>query len=317
MSLVSLDTLHMPSWDREAGSRSTTLWELCESAEDAFSSSVLAGFLSSVVRSAPIEDTTSFDEAKPEGLSKELLASILEYHPRSLDYSCIFRPSAFHLPFSSNLDPCPTVARGIYHALCSARSSLQNTILYPRCGKKTVGREVAKEFWDRVPPDFTAEIWDDHEETGSVTTQMVQKLMFWKGIDVPGPVEVRTAWKYNDLKPRVYFAQGGDTFPSSRYVQGIFNTLVDHLEPVHRQNRYYPPSGILEQDDLVAIYDYSSFTSSLDEIHGFLGELAIFMDGVTVLLIGDLEGPRPVSLGDLLRQFAQECNEFAEFDIGR
>jgi hypothetical protein len=145
---------------------------------------------------------------------------------------------------------------------------------------------------------------------------MIQKLMFWRGIHVPGPVEVRTAWKYNVLKPRVYFAQGGDTFPSSRYIQRIFNILVDFLEPVHRQNRFFPPSGALTDDDSVIIYDYSAFTSSLDEIHGFIGELATFMDDVEVILIGDLEGPKTVSLGGLLRQFATECNEFAEFDIG-
>jgi hypothetical protein len=139
--------------------------------------------------------------------------------------------------------------------------------------------------------------------------------MFWKGISVPGPVEVRTAWKYNDLKPRVYFAQGGDTFDASRYIQHVFNILVDSMDCVHRKNRFLPITGELTQRMTTLIYDYESFTSLLDSIHEFLRELSIFFEGVPIQLVGDKDGLVTTTLGELITSYTRTCAEFASFDM--
>jgi hypothetical protein len=284
------------------------------------SSPIFSGFLSSVIRSAPIEDMTSFADSISTGVAKELTASLLEYKPTSLCYQSIFSPfeSDRHIPLAPNIDPDPFLAKKIHIAFSRAKTSFHDKILYPNCSDKTVGSVVEQEFWEVVHPSYRATAYLDSEQVdGGVSTSMIQKMEYWTGVQVSGPVEVRTAWKYNDLKPRVYFAQGGDTFATSRYIQKIFNELVDHLEPTHRQNRYLPITGDLTSSDTVIIYDYSSFTSTLDEIHGFLRELSHFMMGTPVHLIGRQDGPVTVDLGELLLDYSKACNLYAQFDIGR
>lgn len=317
LSPVYLDYLHTPPAERGLlrHRQSISLRSLISGADEVFSSPIYTGFLSSVIRSAPIQDPTSFLDSVEKGVHKELEASVIEYRPSRLDFRSIFGTASDRMiPISPNIDPCPRVADGIHRNLLRARESFQDMILYPRCGNKTVGSEVEREFWRQTPPDMYCEMWEEAQLHGGVTTVMLQRLSFWRGVSVPGPVEVRTAWKYNDLKPRVYFAQGGDTFTTSRYIQHIFNLLVDCLEGTHRRNRFNPITGILTEDDTMIIYDYQSFTSLLDAIRDFLKELADFLGGVTVHLVGDKDGIQSIDLGDLMRRYTQDCVMFAEFE---
>jgi len=317
MTILTLDDRHRPLVDRSGLYHHVTLQELCSPSTPIFSSPVLSGFISSALRSAPIEQSDSFLEALPKAIAKEIQASTTEYRPIRFDYGCIFGDQSMRSKtFAPNLDANPEVAESIHLAFSRVRESLADTILYPRCSSKTVGREVGREFWQTTTSVIHDLVWEESQSvSGAVTTQMLQKAEYWSGLTVPGPVEVRTAWKYNDLKPRVYFAQGGTTFPSSKYIQHISNVLVDSLEPVHRKNRYQPVEQELNREESAIIYDYASFTSTLDEIHGFIEGLADFMGGTEVVLVGHQDGPAVVDLGDLLRQFARDCNHFAEFDI--
>lgn len=315
-SLITVDPAHAPPAEGRGHTSYYTLRDICTSDhDDLFASPIRSGIISSVLRSAPIEDYDTFDLAVPDAVSKEVAASVTEYRPVRCDYRCIFgTPEQRSLPLAPGLDPCPDVAIGIHQALSHCRTILDSRLLFPRCSRKTVGREVERNFWERCPDSFIVEATDEADESGGVTTLLLQRLQFWHGITTPGPVEVRSSWKYSVLKPRVYFAQGGDTFDLSKYIQPISNILVDSLEVVHRKNRYYPLTEELRDEDTVAIYDYSSFTSTLDEIHGFLAALADFMSGVSVLLVGDMEGPKHHDLGDLIRSFSRTCNFYAEFD---
>jgi hypothetical protein len=260
-----------------------------------------------------------FEEDRIKLTSKEIEASVFEYRPVKLDYTCLFSNDSTKrsIPLAPNLEPCPSVAHGIYTALLSCRESLEGTVLYPKCGRKTVGLKVSDEFRRCSSSKFQSEVDDEIEECGGVTTQILQKLEFWEGIRIGGPVEVRCSWKYNVLKSRLYFAQGGDTFHSSKYVQPIFNLLADSLEITHTMNRVFEPLSVLSKDDFVIIYDYASFTSTLQEIVSFLEELSTFFHGVTVFLVGDKDNLIPVDLGDLLAEYNRDCNYNALFDIGR
>jgi hypothetical protein len=165
-----------------------------------------------------------------------------------------------------------------------------------------------------APRRFLEE-WQEEIDAFGCTTRLLEKLEFYEGIKVDGPVEVRSAWKYNDLKPRVYFAQGGSTFASSKYIREIFNSIADSLDVVHSKNRFFLPEGELTKEDSVIIYDYSSFTSTIQEVTRFVGELSKFYRGVTVFLV-EGKGLITRDLGELLAEYNQDCNLYAEFDLG-
>jgi hypothetical protein len=282
---------------------------------DLFASPIRSGLISSALRSAPILDPSSYLIAKPDGAAKEIAASVTIYRPQALSYSFLWDNPDFSIPFSPNMDSYPEVARDIRRAFCSVRDSLCSAVLYPRIASKSIGRQASTQFLNEVDEDILPDIAEEIELQG-VTTRHLQYVSYWKGTRFYGPAEVRISWKYLDLKPRVYFAQGPDTFYASRYVQQIFNTIADSLEIVHRKNRYHPPSQELTRTDTVIIYDYSSFTSTLDEAPRFIDALAEFFAGVKVQLVDHKEGLTDIDLGDLLRSFNQSCNIFPEFDIG-
>lgn len=298
-----------------------------------FPSPILAGFISSVAHSSPINHPAEFDESLIQNIGKEISASIFEYRPTQFDYQSIFstRIADRSIPLADNLESTPDVAQSIHESLLYCRSSFQNMVLYPKCGNKTVGQRVQRSFWASCSEELRAECYEESLEFGGVTTSILQKMEFWDGHRVDGPVEVRTSWKYSQMKPRIYFAQGGSTFHTSKYVQAIFNRIADSLEMVHTKNRYigcgccallisyryFPPEEELIDSESVLIYDYSSFTSTLDEIRSFIHYLALFMQGVTVYLIGDKDGPVATDLGDLLHRYNLDCNSDALFDVDR
>jgi len=297
----------------------TTLQDIASWISSLIVSPITSGLLSAAIRSAPVEDLSSYIEAKWGGAAKELTASIFQHTKIKLDFSVIMdsSPSARLRPFAPNLDPCPAVAQYIFTALTSLRSSLQNRLLLPKFSSKTVGSKVADEFWKMVPRSLYEDIQDMMPVSGGVTTQMLEKLYMETGIVIDGPVEVRTAWKYNDLRPRVYFAQGGDTFPISKFIQPIFNELADSLEFVHRKNRYFAPLSELSREDLMIIYDYSTFTSMLEEVVSFVDWLARFFQGTPVFILDGKRGPIQVDLGELLHDYNSQCNQYADFDFGK
>lgn len=127
---------------------------------------------------------------------------------------------------------------------------------------------------------------------------------------------MRSAWKYNDLKPRVYYAQGPTCYKSSKYVQPIFNAIMDAFEVCHRILRFSSPTTSLE-DSILYVYDYSSFTSSLTESTRFIYALADFYQDVEVQVLDTHEGFQYLSVGDILRSYARDCALYPEFDVSR
>lgn len=45
----------------------------------------------------------------------------------------------------------------------------------------------------------------------------VERFYCHTGVTIDGPVEMRSSWKYNDLKPRIYYAQGPTVYSVSKY----------------------------------------------------------------------------------------------------
>jgi len=162
---------------------------------------------------------------------------------------------------------------------------------------------------------FSSEI--DHLYEHNVTSAMLERYYSICGIRVGGPCELRQAWKYNDLTPRTYFAQGGTAFHASKYIRSIMNALANSFPETHFLSRFSINELILTKEHTAAIYDYASFTSNLAELKHFLDELADFCDDVVVTIVDSFLGPITIPLGDLIREYNDVCNRLTEFSLIR
>jgi len=287
---------------------------------DSLLSPIPCSIIALAVRISPTTTVEEYLERLNASVFKEVSASINRFHGATLDYRCIFSSdmSAREIPFSDRLPPNPEVASDTYTIFCRLREQLHNKIFFPSTGTKTVGDKVAHSFWTAYQASgctFKHEGRFDHEDC--VSPRDCLKLYEQTGGYVDGPVEVRCAWTYNQIDPRVYFARGGTVLQYSQYIQPIVNAIIDAFPEVHRVNRFSAPKAPLEDDDVEIIYDYGSFTSSLDHVVGFVGGLSMFMTGVIITIIDVRHGPIRVDLGELFAEYNKMCNEYASFDTNK
>jgi hypothetical protein len=271
-------------------------------------------------RISPTTTKEEFYQSTYDAVYKELTASINRFTGAKLDYRCIFDEfsASRDIPFSDRFEPNPEVATDTFQVFCRLRRTLENRIVFPSIGLKTVGGVVAESFWKeyyRFGCTFKHE--PSFEPPDQVTPRDCLKLYEITGGYLEGPVEVRTAWKYSQISPRVYFARGGSVLPTSQYIQPIINTIIDAFPETHRINRFSAPPSVLQSSDVEVIYDYSSFTSTLDYVVGFVDSLAHFFRGTLITIIDVRDGPLQVDLGELLHEYNQSCNMYASFDIDR
>jgi len=128
---------------------------------------------------------------------------------------------------------------------------------------------------------------------------------------------MRWAFKYTDLRPRCYYARGPTDYYASRYIQQIFNILVDSLDSTHRHNRYFTENVRSTSEHTLFIYDYSSFTSTFHEVNNFIAALSRYFSNTLIKVFDSFEGFKTINLGEYLHAYLQQCNTFAEFDIGK
>jgi hypothetical protein len=279
---------------------------------------LLAAILSSALRVSPGVSKDDFNSSLTQSIYKEISAGITICPSATFDFRCIFddKLSSRCIPFTNRLKPDPSVASDTYSMFVSVRNRLSGSIILPSLGKKTVGRVVAENFWSMYHASG-CEFMHEGEVRHDVTTSDCARLYLETGCEVFGPVEMRYAWTYNQLDPRVYYARGGDVISSSQYVQTIANILVDMLPETHRKDRFMPPRVPLRATDVEIIYDYSSFTSQLEAAVPFLTSLAHFFRGTVVQLVDIRGGLINTDLGDLFDRYNSECNLYANFDASR
>jgi hypothetical protein len=146
------------------------------------------------------------------------------------------------------------------------------------------------------------------------TLRQVERVYYKTGVELHGRTKMKTVWRGNDLKPRVYYSRGASLHRASTYIQQIFNAFVDALENTHRHLRHNTSVLHPGRDDILAIYDYSSFTSVLSEVTRFTSVLAEeFMD-FTVNILDPHHGPLEVPIGIILHEYNEACNRNPQFD---
>jgi len=284
---------------------------LGESTEHYTSSPITIGLISSLARMALYEDYESVQNERDEGIRKELSTALQTYHPVALDYSSILNTGYDDLLWSQlapNIPPAPRTALAIRHQLSKAKQSLTRPLYYPKISKKTIGKVAKRNA--RYTYGGAQAVIETPETIGDI-----EQIYMRTGFKISGPVEMRSAWKYNDLKPRIYYASGPSSHHASKVIQLIFNVLVDSLENTHIFLRHRP-SFIGSLDEAVLfVYDYASLTSNLHEIRNFTARLADFFQDVMITVVDSHHGPSKQSVGDILRSYNAECNISPDFDV--
>lgn len=271
---------------------------------DPYLTPIGSSILSCIIRMTPYVDNSSLLEEMQNGIKKELSAALGMYHPVALNYSSIFsREGVCDEGLAPNLINQPSLQHSIQKSLLNAVFNIQRTLLLPRLSKKTPGHLCQL---------------NAHPVTHELATYGdLEKVYHTQGIMLQGPTECRIAFKYNDLKPRIYYAQGSSCFHASKYIQAIFNHLVDSLDSTNRFLRFAPETMTTRRGDLAFIYDYSAFTSSLHEIRNFTTALGNFLINHVITVFDTLEGKVHVSLGKLILDYNQTCNISPDFDVSQ
>jgi len=273
-------------------------------------SPIVAGLLSVMTRMAPYQDYSSVEEELRSGIAKELKAAVEKYHPTTSTYESIFHPSRSvrnSTRLFPNLPIRSTVHEDTFRALSKSKSQLQKARFYPQCSTKTIGKRARRNGNITFPRLQTATCQVE-------STVDLEKIYHATGFKICGETEVRTAWRYNDLKPRVYYARGPDQYYVSRPIQLVFNIILENLPNVSKFGRHNPITMPHSLDDVVFIYDYSAFTSTLHEIRRFTSKLADFFSDTFISIVDSHLGIQSVNLGELLHEYNQLCNIEADFD---
>lgn len=299
---------------------SMTFRNLVDDYRSTLLSPIPCSIIALAARIAPSTTAEEYTTILQEAVSKEISAAINRFRGAKLDFRCIFH-SDLHcreIPFTDRMSPNPEVASDTYQTFCRLRLELSGMLVFPSGGRKTVGSIVTHNFWDAYALSGATFKHDSPDaDANQVSPLDCLRLYEETGGYVPGPVEMRTAWKYNQIAPRVYYARGGDVIAVSQFLQPIVNRMIDAFPETHRKNRFAPPRDVLDPTDVEVIYDYTSFTSTIDDVVEFVRHLAIFFRGVRVVLVDVREGLKLVDLGDLLDAYNQTCNDYADFDPTR
>jgi hypothetical protein len=294
---------------------SLTLLEFLLSFQDLFSNAFYSGLISMLVRNtfySGVVAVNSIRETRMASIHKELLAALTIYHPTTFNWhEIMFHP---HNPIHPTYPYEFTHYRRLNLAFIKMEKDLTWRTLFPKCSSKTLGQEATENFQRVVS---TLHMNAEEQSLFEATTAGLEALYARFGVRIDGSTEVRSSWRYNDLTPRVYYAQGPDQYYTARYVQEIFNIMVDAFPPVNRIFRHSLQGLVSRDTSQVFIYDYSSFTSTLHELYNFVMALAERFRFTKCLVVDSHNGVDETTIGKLLLDFAETCCKAPTFDAAR
>jgi len=283
-------------------SSSRTIYQLIQDYSDYFSDPICCGYISMLLRYIPYSDYTSVVEEKDRIIKKELEASqggglrapMIDYHSLS---SPRFHPYLPGVP--GNLT--------VITRLRGSIRRLSNKPIVPRLGKKKI--PLPDEY------DSTYRVYEKFNDGKLIQSlEDVERVFVRSGQELSGRTKMKTVWRGNDLKPRVYYSRGASLHRASTYIQQIFNAFVDAFETTHRHARHATVTLKPTEEEILLIYDYSSFTSQLSEIIRFTDTLADWFGETYITVLDPHHGPTEVNLGHILRTYNETCNISPEFD---
>lgn len=290
----------------------TTLQEVVQPLRNYLQSPFISGLISMLIRNIPYNDLSSVRDTFESGLAKEIGAAMEEYRPYALNWDAVMshdrnirRKFSIHHEYGCK----PHINDHIYKSLRSVVPGLIRNPIYPVIGAKTIGQEAFREVLQ------TYQGWRFEEFDVTPSVKDLERIYSRTGVLSVGVTELRWAWKYNDLKPRIYYARGPTVYHASKYIQPVYNLLLDTLPTTNRRERFDARSVMLLDQDRLFIYDYESFTSLFEEIKNFNLAMSRFFSGVVVTLIDTFLGPVQVDLGEVFDHYHSICSMYSPVDI--
>jgi len=284
--------------------------------EPLFSSPVRRSLVSMYLRAVPYADESMWTGELESAKAKELSVTQNGQRFPTLEYpflrsfaDCLRHQLHPDIPFH------PAISILIRQRLIHWRDRLCSMILIPMPSSKSMGVHSSRAFEKIVFPHYK---WHQHQGWAYATVHLEQYYME-NGETSSGPCEVRFAWKYNDLKPRIYYALGADAYFASRYVWAIFDLLQRILRTCDPKTRYdtFRFPEFVSVSGRVTIYDYSAFTSNMVDFKSFVAGLADFCEGYKTRIFDTYHGVVEISLAKLLRDYNDTCNIEPKFAISR
>jgi hypothetical protein len=233
--------------------------------------------------------------------------TIFSMYPE-MDYTYL-STAAFQIPH--HLRP-PWANRSLAMVPYIVNRMARSSNLLPRVNRtKNVSRPTAKEYLLYRPGKSVSE----------VRTVDLEVLYGETGVKIGGPCEMRQSWKFNELKPRLYYCKGGLAHHKSKYIKDITIAIMDSLDITHVDNRRRPWEFIeCDEDDHIVYWDLTAFTSTLSELKHYLHALANAIEdyGERPLFAVDYKlGLIEISLSETIRQYSECVNHLHPITITR
>lgn len=271
--------------------------------QDYYTDSVLAGLLISIVRSVPMSPGM-VEEVIDTALRKELSALLEPSPPPEVNFRPIMYPGytgSLH-PSVPHNPPMLTLWQGI---VSSWLSQISGKLFYPRLSSRTLSQNTRDLFLEAT--GYT------RLDFPGVTSIDLETLYLHTGIKIGGVCEMRHVWTHNQEAPRVYYAQGGDPFHRSKYIESILSPLLDKVVCANKRYCVHPERllGAKPGDEDFLIYDLASFTTRLREHVRFIETLAQRSFGTTIRVLDSHRGIMTLDLGEYLWDYARLCESVA------
>lgn len=261
-----------------------------------------------------IPDDNTISQAFVDSLSKEVL--IMESCPRpaSINWSVYFAPIAgqcFPLPHQ-RFEHSPQVLE-IHSAFRRFRNQVRFSRIWPYATTRGIARSTRNSFYSLRQQNKISLV-----NTSKVPCSLDVIRHYVHFNQLPsGPCEIKQRWYPSQLKPRTYFAQGGDAIRVSTYLRTFFNDFTDTFLPTERFARVdgsrlkCPPNGFF------FIYDLTSFTSNYHEQQSLLRSMADFFRETIVFLVGPALSLKEASIGDLIDEYCDIVNVLPEYEFSK
>jgi len=292
--------------------------ELANLFENIYDSSLSCSLLSYFCRA---ESSPHLDEArqiKEECLAKEISAALYyKSSEQALDYCKLYGK----VDNSFTVGPWPSVDNRTSFLFTSGIRKLKSSwsrdspeIFLPYFnGRKNLGYTTQEMFYEQISGDkCTSPVNKD------VTSLDLLRWYFRTGKQILGPIEPRMKWGYGDIKPRLYYCLGGKDYWIGCFAQPIANELCKILPSTNPFSRFTVSRiGSISSEQIVVTYDYTSFTTSLDELKFFLYHLSQEFRGVSVDVLDVHSGIEVIDVGEYLMMYNEMVNVNQEFDLRR
>lgn len=255
---------------------------------------LMAGLLLHLVMAAPM-DEREVSRLYYESMIKEMRVMESVMRDTTINFEPFF--GDYDDSIHSSLPPNGPIARYIHSAIDTWIESLTERTLFPTVGSKTVSKQTAEQLVNTCPEY-------ELNDTIGVTPIDLERVYHEYGLKIPGPCEMRQKWYYSQLKPRTYYAQGGDAYHTSKYLAKPLVDLCDTLPATNRRTRTDPGRIVIDDPtDDVVYYDLTSFTSNMHVHRVFMMRLAHYCRGTVVDILDSVHGPASVDLGELIASY--------------